>query len=120
MPSEPEVGTLYLLHFDKIVSDTAQHYLGFTMRTPEERLVDHRTGRGAKLTRYAAQCNVKMEIVWTVLGTRADERRLKNRSNHRSICPLCRVEFLKRKSAQKRTRKASRKLQPTTVEEYPL
>lgn len=71
-----QVGTLYLLHFDKPLSQ-ASHYLGF--------------------------------IVWTGPGSRDDERKLKNRKNHRQLCPICKVEFNAKKAAAKKARYLKRK-----------
>lgn len=101
-------GILYLLHFSRMYFG-AQHYFGFTERTPEERLEDHRRGRGAKLTRMASKAGIGMEIVWTEPGSRSDERKVKKRKNHHELCPLCRKSFLIRKAEQRRVLRLSRR-----------
>lgn len=50
-----------------------------------ERLEEHRSGRGAKLTAAAVATGRTLEVVWTGEGTRKDERRLKNRRHHRRL-----------------------------------
>lgn len=100
-----EVGTLYLIHLETPVCH-ASHYLGFTSRTPEQRFEDHASGRGARLTAAAAKRNIAMKIVWTGPGTRSDERKLKNRSNHRQLCPICREAHLAKRAADKRRQRS--------------
>lgn len=102
-------GTLYLIHFAKPVCDhrDAQHYLGFVKfgRTVDERFAEHCAGTGSKICRAAAQRGIKMEVVWTTPGTRTDERRLKNRNNHKAKCPKCRPKWLARRRRWDRTKR---------------
>lgn len=103
-----QIGTLYLLHFDRPLKQ-ASHYIGFTSRTVEERLDDHVRGDGAKLTSAASRLGIPMAVVWTGSGTRDDERRLKNRKNARQICPKCLAEFRLKRSADRRRQRAAYK-----------
>jgi hypothetical protein len=57
MDPEPlQRGTVYLLHFDRPISDkhTAQHYTGWTKYLPARALA-HLRGRGARLTQVACE-----------------------------------------------------------------
>ncbi len=90
-----KVGTIYLLHFDSPVGDpkkpngSAQHYLGWTSRTPEIRLIEHQKGMGCPLVEHAHNEGIDIEIARTWAGTRDDERKLKNRKNTPRLCPIC-------------------------------
>jgi predicted GIY-YIG superfamily endonuclease len=83
--------TCYLLHFDIPISDlhTCQHYLGFTDNLTQ-RLTEHRTGNGARLTQVANERNIKFRLVkiWPD-GDRSLERRLKEQKNSPRMCPIC-------------------------------
>lgn len=95
--------TVYLICFrapdgSKALYEHAGHYLGFTDReaaaSPEEsvemRLREHRTGRGAALTRAASEAGLHLEVarIWEG-GTKGDEWRLRCRSENPRLCPLC-------------------------------
>lgn len=83
-------GTLYFLRFERPIGSekhSAQFYIGYCKagRDVEERLAEHRAGRGAKITAEVARQGIAMELVATMPGTQHDERALKNRHNPRKI-----------------------------------
>lgn len=82
---------VYLIHFARPISDrhTCQHYIGWTPRSADERLADHRSGNGARLTQVANERGIPYEIVRTWDGDRTLERRLKNWHNSPELCPIC-------------------------------
>jgi hypothetical protein len=84
------VGEIYLLHFDRKYAH-AQHYLGWAL-DHKPRVENHRKGRGAKLTRAAADAGIGMRVarVWRNV-TRFDERRLHRWNNNSDLCPVCRA-----------------------------
>lgn len=82
--SKGQVGTIYLLHFDKPYLH-AKHYLGWTSSI-EERLEQHRSGRGSPLVKAAGA--FVLARVW--VGDRHLERRLHNRKDSPKMCPICR------------------------------
>ncbi len=90
---------IYLIHFSKpIGSDKkmAQHYIGYAEGDPAARLALHRAGRGAKITRAAAERGIGLEIVRTWPGDRAVERRLKQRGHAAKLCPVCNPQHWQR------------------------
>ena len=84
-------GTVYLVHFSRRISDrhTCQHYLGWTTGPVAERLAEHASGRGARLTQVAADRGIGMTLARTWDGGRDLERRLKNQKHGPRLCPLC-------------------------------
>jgi hypothetical protein len=91
-PKPAPEGTVYLLHFSAPVGterQQAQHYIGWTGRTPEIRLKEHLDGNGCPLVRHAYAMGLEVRIVRTWQGTRALERRLKNQKNAPRLCPCC-------------------------------
>ena len=80
-------GQVYLLHFE-VPYRHAQHYLGWTEDLPT-RLKDHRRGRGARLMEVIGAAGIGFTLARTWPGTRALERRLKNRGGHARLCPIC-------------------------------
>jgi hypothetical protein len=82
---------LYLLHIDPPLAH-ASHYLGFTERTPEQRLHEHTNvpSKGSPLVQAAVAqgSTVTLARVWDN-GTRTMERMLKNRKNSKKLCPCC-------------------------------
>jgi predicted GIY-YIG superfamily endonuclease len=80
-------GQVYLLHFE-VPYRHAQHYLGWTEDLPT-RLKDHRRGRGARLMEVITAAGIRFTLARTWPGTRALERRLKNRGGHARLCPIC-------------------------------
>jgi len=85
------MGTIYLIHFHTPYRH-AQHYLGYTDHL-DDRLDDHRHGRGARLMEVVTQAGIEWTCVRTWTGLRTDERRLKRWKNHRALCPLCQPEY---------------------------
>lgn len=83
-------GTVYLLHFNQPYGH-APHYLGWTEHL-EQRLARHHTGGGARLMAVITDAQITWRLAQTWEGTRAVERRLKNRGGHAWICPICRTE----------------------------
>lgn len=83
--------TVYLLHFSPAYRH-AQHYLGLTRdgRPVEERLKEHRSGSGARLTRAASKagCELIVARVWENAPF-GFEMKTKGRSL-RPLCPICR------------------------------
>lgn len=80
------MGTIYLLHFDQRIG-RSQHYLGWT-RNLDQRLDDHRAGRGGKTTARFRAAGIGFELAAQWPGSPEDEKRLKNKSL-RSLCAIC-------------------------------
>jgi predicted GIY-YIG superfamily endonuclease len=87
MPRRAVPGTVYLIHFHTPYKH-AGHYLGWTENLPA-RLAEHRSGHGARLMTVIKACGIDWTLARTWTGTRALERRLKDRGGHARICPLC-------------------------------
>jgi hypothetical protein len=82
---------VYLLHFDRPYRH-ARHYLGWCRAGRlDERLAEHRAGRGARLMAVIKDAGIGFELARTWPGPRALERRLKNCHNTPRKCPLCGV-----------------------------
>lgn len=81
-PEPIERGVVYLLHFDRPISDkhTCQHYIGWTSYLPA-RAMAHLQGRGARLTQVAYERGISFVIARVWPGTRDFERKL--------LCPIC-------------------------------
>lgn len=84
------VGTVYLLHFDRPISDhhTTQHYLGWARHLPS-RIAKHANGSGARLTQVARERGIGFTVARTWPGDRNFERTLKRRKYGPRICPIC-------------------------------
>jgi len=84
--------TVYLLHFEQPVYGTSQHYIGFTTNL-EERLAQHRSGHGARLTSIARKKGIAWELahVWED-GDKNLERLLKKRKGFKKYCKFCSPE----------------------------
>lgn len=82
--------SIYLLHFDRPYKH-ARHYLGFTERPVEERLLEHGTGKGARLLQVVRAAGITWQLarVWPN-ATRGLERQLKNGRRGPRLCPICR------------------------------
>lgn len=80
------MGTIYLLHFDQRIG-RSQHYLGWT-RNLDQRLDDHRAGRGGKTSARFRAAGIGFELAAQWPGSPEDEKRLKNKSL-RSLCAIC-------------------------------
>lgn len=106
--TEEAQGTVYLLHFERPFKH-ARHYMGYADNL-ERRLVEHSTGRGARLMKAVVEAGIDFVIARTWENcTEHDEARLKLRrlrkpspamaSNHKrgskapkSYCPICKAE----------------------------
>lgn len=83
-----EVGTVYLLHFDKPYKH-ARHYLGFATNV-DARIAHHRVGTGARLMQVVREAGIDFELVRTWENvTRTKERRIKNGGGLCRVCPVC-------------------------------
>lgn len=83
--------TIYLLHFDRSYKH-ARHYLGYTENL-EQRLAQHRAGRGSPLVVAAIADGISFRVAATWPGDRSRERKLHNYKNSRArLCPICRHE----------------------------
>jgi hypothetical protein len=81
-------GTVYLLHFDRSYRH-ARHYIGFTQNL-EQRLEEHRAGRGSPLIAAAIADGIDFQLAAIWDGDRHDERRLHGQKNSRArLCPIC-------------------------------
>lgn len=85
-----EVGTVYLLHFDKPYKH-AEHYCGFATNL-DARLEHHRNGTGARLMQVIRDAGIGFTLARTWEGeTRTKERRLKNGGGLNRVCPICKA-----------------------------
>ncbi|NCC31138.1 MAG: endonuclease [Chloroflexia bacterium] len=84
---------VYLLHFDAPISDkhTTRHYLGYAGNL-KQRLDEHATGFGARLTQVALERGITWRCVRTWDGDRQLERKMKNWKNGPKLCPLCNAQ----------------------------
>ena len=81
-------GIVYLLHFERSYRH-ARHYIGFTQNL-EQRLEQHRAGRGSPLVAAAIADGIDFQLAAIWEGDRHDERRLHRPKNTRArLCPLC-------------------------------
>lgn len=83
-----ELGTCYLLHFDKPHPNGSYHYLGWSQNAIK-RLAQHRAGKGGRATKCLVRLGVGFEMVAIWKGTKATERRLKQIGG-KKLCPKCR------------------------------
>lgn len=91
-------GTIYLLHFETPYAH-ARHYTGWTPRMLDERLADHASGQGARLTAVVLAAGIGWTLARTWAGSRARERQLKRQGGASRRCPICRAA-LRRDPAQ--------------------
>lgn len=82
------IGFVYLVHFKRRCHG-AQHYMGFSTNV-EQRLKEHRAGRGAPLLRAVTAKG----IPWRMVRLWRDkdgffEQRLKRNYALRELCPAC-------------------------------
>jgi hypothetical protein len=81
-------GIVYLLHFDRSYRH-ARHYIGFT-QSLEQRLAEHRAGRGSPLIAAAIADGIDFQLAAIWQGDRHAERRLHRQKNARArLCPIC-------------------------------
>lgn len=82
------LGTVYLIRLDRKLKQS-QYYIGWCKGDPRDRLNVHRSGRGSK---FLAACN-ENGIEYHIIRTwkrkdRNFKRKLKNRHNHKQLCPI--------------------------------
>ena len=82
-----EVGTVYLLHFDRPYRHAA-HYTGWATNL-DTRLAQHAAGCGARLLEVVAEHGIGWSLARTWPGTRTKERALKCQGGASRRCPLC-------------------------------
>lgn len=88
---------VYLLHFyDPTTGETARlhhagHYCGMS-EDVSQRLAEHGTPRGAKLTYAAHQSGLAWVVVRVWKGGRTLEKQLKAQKHGPRLCPVCRGE----------------------------
>lgn len=86
---------IYLLHFSAPLGTKkhqAQHYLGWvkgSKKNVQERLQEHRSGSGARITAACNQRQIPYDLVQCFPGDRSLERRIKRRKNLKRLCPIC-------------------------------
>jgi hypothetical protein len=84
-------GTVYLIHIDAKIAGHAQHYMGWAGNL-KSRLGQHRRGT-SRASKLMAEVK-RLGLTWQLARTweeedRNFERKLKNRKNHRALCPVC-------------------------------
>lgn len=82
---------VYLLHFEQPVNGH-RHYVGITTTARlGARMIEHTTGRGAKLTSSACRLGVAWRLahIWHT-DQAALEARLIKRAERIQLCPVCR------------------------------
>lgn len=85
---------VYLIHLKEPMGSakhSAQHYIGFTDDV-DSREVRHWKGMGAKILAAARLKGIDFNVVRTWPGDKKLERKLKNRRNHKRLCPVCSPE----------------------------
>lgn len=80
-------GIIYLIHFDQPYKH-AQHYIGWTIDL-EGRLLQHASGRGARLLQVIQEAGITWTLSRTWTGGRNRERQLKRRNSGARLCPQC-------------------------------
>lgn len=98
----------YLLHFSEPLKH-ARHYAGFAETDIDNRVEQHRQGRGARITQVAVQAGIALELVriWPDRDRRF-ERKLKDGSLT-ELCPLCKPASVRRRSETQRIRRARKR-----------
>ena len=85
----------YLIHWQPAIGNltnpraTASHYLGSTQKPVGDRLREHQTKVGARITKAAVEQGRELVLVRTWRGGWSRERELKKRHNNRLLCPIC-------------------------------
>ena len=119
-------GVVYLVCFDERYKH-AKHYLGFCEMAAdrvERRMVEHMIGRGSNLLRVVTGAGIPWRLTRLWLGTRADERRLKNGGSSVRYCPRCTprpqpIRFLEALDLDETAVEAvGVRMTPTVAEEY--
>ncbi|WP_333316165.1 MULTISPECIES: GIY-YIG nuclease family protein [unclassified Microcoleus] len=83
-------GYVYLLHFEQPICPThpSQHYVGWT-KDLDERLYQHKKGRGAKFCGAARERGIKFVLAECWVADKSFERTIKRQKNHKRFCPIC-------------------------------
>jgi predicted GIY-YIG superfamily endonuclease len=82
-------GYIYIIHLARpLRGSKSRHYVGFSTQV-EKRLWHHRNNTGSNFLREANRQGIPYCLVVIFAGTKADERRLKNRKNTAKYCPCC-------------------------------
>jgi len=83
-------GYVYLLHFEQPICPTrpSQHYVGWT-KDLDERLYQHKKGRGAKFCGAARERGIKFVLAESWVADKSFERTIKRQKNHKRFCPIC-------------------------------
>lgn len=100
-------GHVYLLHFTAPVGH-ARHYLGWAAQDGLfRRLAQHESGNGsaASLLKELKKRGGRFVLAQTFVGSKHDERRLKNRGSLVRLCPICRGEIVQDKPAPRKQEK---------------
>lgn len=72
---------IYILQFDPQMHH-ARYYVGWCEDGRlDERLTEHKKGRGAKITRAAVEKGIQLALVATLPGDRTRERAIKRQKN---------------------------------------
>jgi predicted GIY-YIG superfamily endonuclease len=81
---------IYLIHFSAALG-RSRHYVGYCREGRlDDRIREHRTGRGAALIREVNAAGIAWEVVRTwEEGDRATERHIKKHKNGPKFCPVC-------------------------------
>lgn len=90
MARTSSIGIIYLLHLEQPFGHS-KHYTGWTINL-ENRLSEHRAGRGARLLELCGASGIGFQVARTWTGTRARERALKRQGGARRRCPICGVK----------------------------
>jgi predicted GIY-YIG superfamily endonuclease len=108
------VGTTYLIHFDRPYRHVS-HYAGWALDL-EQRIADHREGKGARLIEVINEAGIGWEVVRTWPGTTRDfERHLKDTRHLKHYCPADQPE---RSAARREARRQQKeKDMPQTAPE---
>jgi predicted GIY-YIG superfamily endonuclease len=86
------MSVVYLLHFDRPISDkhTCQHYIGYANNL-ESRVKFHRKGKsGVRLLEVAHERGIGFVVarIWEG-GDKELERKLKRQKQSPKLCPIC-------------------------------
>ncbi|MEG4242967.1 hypothetical protein [Microcoleus sp. AT9b-C3] len=85
----------YLIHWQPAIGNltnprgTASHYLGSTQKPVGDRLREHKSKVGARITKAAVEQGRELVLVRTWRGGWHRERELKKLHNNRLLCPIC-------------------------------
>jgi len=85
----------YLIHWQPAIGNfnhpkgMASHYLGSTKKPVSDRLREHKSKAGARITKAAVEQGRELVLVRTWRGGRARERQLKKLHNNPLLCPIC-------------------------------